>query len=116
MSSEQQRNLMMPGHPRYQPKSLVPVFGYDNLYRPFFEVEFATLETLAEIGVVPAAEFGMLTEEMRANVLSITTSEVDAHERAVTKHDIRALIHVMQQRLPAEIAQPAGFFHCHTPW
>ena len=26
-------NLMLPGNPRYQPKQLVPIFGYDYLYK-----------------------------------------------------------------------------------
>lgn len=33
----------MPGNPRYQPKSLVEFFGYDNLYGTVIEVELATL-------------------------------------------------------------------------
>ena len=32
------RNLAMPGNPRYQPKEMVPYFGYDNLYRAVAEV------------------------------------------------------------------------------
>ena len=46
-------NLAMPGNPRYQPNSLVPFFGYDNLVGFMVEVELALLTTLAEAGLVP---------------------------------------------------------------
>ena len=45
-------NLALPGNPRYQPKDLQRYFGYDNLFRFVAEVEIATLDTLAEIGVI----------------------------------------------------------------
>ena len=44
------RSLALPGNPRYQPKSLQEVFGYDNLVRTFVEVELAAMDTLAELG------------------------------------------------------------------
>jgi len=47
------KNLMMAGNPRYQPKQLTDVFGYDNLYQPYIEVEISALETLYEFGVMP---------------------------------------------------------------
>jgi len=92
-------NLALPGNPRYQPKELVPYFGYDNLYRPVAEVELATLEVLAEIGVIPAEDMALLTPQKREKVLSIITTEVDKVEREVTKHDIRALVRLIQEIL-----------------
>jgi adenylosuccinate lyase len=52
-----ERNLIMPGNPRYQPAQLRPVFGYDNLYRPVIEVEVANIKTLAELNVIPPKDY-----------------------------------------------------------
>ena len=46
-------NFSLPGNPRYQPKDLQSVFGYDNLFRAVAEVEIATMKTLADIGIIP---------------------------------------------------------------
>lgn len=86
------KNLMLPGNPRYQPKKLVSFFGYDNLFRGVAEVEFAVLDTMAEIGVIPANEIEHLTPLMRDAILSIRTTDIDTVEREVTKHDIRAWV------------------------
>lgn len=93
-------NLALPGSPRYQPKRLVPIMGYDNLMRPAVEVELAGLRTLAEMGVVPAADIALLTPEIEARLLAITTTEVDVIERKHTKHDVRALVRRMQEIVP----------------
>jgi adenylosuccinate lyase len=77
----------------------VPYFGYDNLYRPVVEVELVTLEVLSEIGVIPAEDMILLTPEKREQVLSIVTTEVDKVEREVTRHDIRALVRLIQEIL-----------------
>lgn len=93
-------NLALPGNPRYQPKSLQPYFGYDNLYRPAIEVEIAVMRTLGEMNIIPAEDIALLTPEVEAKLLSITTTEVDKVEREITKHDIRALVRLMQEILP----------------
>ncbi len=85
-------NLSLPGNPRYQPKQLVPIFGYDNLYRAVARVEIATMKTLAEIGVIPPEDILYLTPEIEEKLLAITTTEVDKVEREVTGHDIRAWV------------------------
>jgi adenylosuccinate lyase len=92
-------NLSLPGNPRYQPKQLVPVFGYDNLYSCVAEVEIATLKTLAEIGVIPEANIAHLTPEVESQLLAITTSTVDEVERTVTKHDIRAWVNIAKEKV-----------------
>lgn len=97
------RNLMLPGNPRYQPKSLIPYFGYDNLMRPVVEVEIATMLVLGEIGIIPPEEVALFTPEVTSQLLSITTSEVDQVERQVTKHDIRALVRITQGLLSDEL-------------
>lgn len=94
------RNNALPGNPRYQPKSLAPIFGYDNLMVPVAEVELAGMEVLADIGIIPASDFALLTRKIRHKVLLIRTSLVDELERAVTKHDIRALVRLIQEILP----------------
>ena len=90
---------MLPGNPRYQPKQLVPYFGYDNLYRAVAQVEIATMEVLAEIGVIPSETITHLTQEVKEGLLGITTTEVDQVERNVTNHDIRAWIHIAQAKV-----------------
>lgn len=89
-------NLSLPGNPRYQPKNLQPIFGYDHLYRGVAEVEIATLKTLAEIGVIPAQDIAHLTPEVEQRLLAITTTQVDVVERSETKHDIRAWVKIAQ--------------------
>lgn len=98
-------NLIMPGHPRYQPKELKPVFGYDRLYRKVGEVEIANLQVLGDIGIIPAREIQLLTPEVVEAVLSITTTEVDSIERTVTKHDIRAWTRLAQETIRKEMEQ-----------
>lgn len=93
-------NYALPGNPRYQPNSLVGIFGYDNLYIPVAQVELAGLIVLADIGVIPKEEFALLTPEMAERILQIRTSDVDELERKVTKHDIRALVRIIQEILP----------------
>jgi adenylosuccinate lyase len=93
-------NLALPGNPRYQPKALEEYFGYDNLARALVEVELAALDTLAEVGVIKPEDHQLLTPDIRANLAQITTSEMDKVEREITKHDIRALVRVMQEIMP----------------
>lgn len=93
-------NLALPGNPRYQPKDLQAIFGYDNLMQGPIEVEIAVLQTLGEIGVIPRSEIELLTPEVIEDVRRITTTEVDEVERKITKHDIRALVMLIQKRLP----------------
>ncbi|MDD5725878.1 MAG: lyase family protein [Patescibacteria group bacterium] len=93
-------NLMMPGNPRYQPKELVQIFGYDNTMASVGKVEIANLQTLGEIGVIPAHEIALLTPDVIEKVLAIPTSEVDTIERSITHHDILAWIYIARQILP----------------
>ncbi|MEK7639498.1 MAG: lyase family protein, partial [Patescibacteria group bacterium] len=92
-------NLSLPGNPRYQPKDLQPVFGYDNLFQTVAEVEIATMRTLAEIGIIPEADIVSLTLAVEQGLLAIPTSEVDDVEREVTKHDIRAWVRIAQSKV-----------------
>lgn len=94
---------MLPGNPRYQPKELIPYFGYDNIYRYVAMVELANLEALGEIGVIPTADLNLLTKEIKEKLLAITTTEVDKVEREVTQHDIRAWVQIAQGILPAPL-------------
>lgn len=85
--------LEMPGNPRYQPESLKPYFGYDNIARFYFEVEWALLRVLAKLGVIPPETIVLLTEELRQKLRrKVTTTLEDTIEKAITKHDIRALL------------------------
>ena len=92
-------NLSLPGNPRYQPKDLQSVFGYDNLFCAVAEVEIATLKTLADIGIIAAADIASLTPAVEQELLAITTTEVDDVERRVTRHDIRAWVRIAQSKV-----------------
>lgn len=94
------QNLALPGNPRYQPKSLIPIWGYDNLFRAVGMVELATLRTLAELGYISAKDMATLTPEKEKRILSIRTTAVDKREREVTKHDVRAWVQLAQEILP----------------
>lgn len=90
-------NTALPGNLRYQPRGLMPFFGYDFLYRTVGEVEVATLQTLGDIGVIPAKDSSCLTAALIDEILKIQTTEVDKIEREITKHDIRAWIRRTQE-------------------
>lgn len=114
-----QLNLVLPGNFRYQPKDLQPYFGYDHLYATAVEVEVATLEVLAEIGVITTDEIAALEQQCNNDVIIlhqggdrdgeitgetvrealafIRTSEIDRIERQVTHHDVRALVMKIQE-------------------
>ncbi len=103
------KNVSLPGNPRYQPKALLEIFGYDNLYRQAIKVEFAAMETLHEANFIPSDVFSLLVPELKEKIINeVTTSMVDKVEREVTKHDVRALVHLIQERLPAKLR---GFVH-----
>jgi adenylosuccinate lyase len=78
--AERNLNLALPGNPRYQPKILQEIYGYDNLYRPLIEVELALLDELAATGIMPAKDYALLTLKLREDLLLITTTEVDKIE------------------------------------
>lgn len=88
------RNLALPGNPRYQPKDLQSIFGYDFLYRGVARVEIATLKTLHEIGIISHEEIAHLTPRVESELMLIKTTDVDKEERQVTHHDIRAWVNL----------------------
>ncbi|MFO0702338.1 MAG: lyase family protein [Candidatus Andersenbacteria bacterium] len=96
------RNLQLPGNPRYQPKDLQPYFGYDNLYRGAVVVELAALSVLIDHELIPQECHGQIVDAMES-LMSITTTEVDRIEREVTRHDVRALVRCIQERLPEDL-------------
>lgn len=99
------RNLTLPGNPRYQPKQLIDVFGYDNLYATYVEVELAALQTLSEFGIMPKEDYDKIDEAASRALAEITTTEVDKLEREVTKHDIRALVQIIQRIVGPEVGR-----------
>jgi len=96
-------NLSLPGNPRYQPKDLQDCFGYDHLFGAVAEVEIATMKTLAEIGVIPASDIALLTQDVAQELLYIPTTDVDEMERRVTKHDIRAWVRIAQSKVDPKL-------------
>lgn len=98
-------NLTLPGNPRYQPKNLQDIWGYDLLYRPVGEVELASLRVLGEIGVIPESDISKLTPLTEQNILDILTTAVDETERKYTKHDIRAWVRLAQDKCTPELGR-----------
>lgn len=98
-------NTTLPGNLRYQPKELIPMFGYDNLYQTVGEVELATLEVLNEIGMIPNDAMALLTPKKRKEILAIPTTEVDRIERQITNHDIRAWVLRAQEILGQKLGR-----------
>lgn len=99
-----EKNLMLPGNPRYQPKEMKKIFGYDNLYCCAIDIELATMEVLYELGFIPDENFRLLTPELKIKIRQeITTTMVDKVEREITKHDVRALVRLIQERLPKNL-------------
>lgn len=96
-------NLALPGNPRYQPKALQEWFGYDNLYRAIAQVEIASMETAADMGLMPPHVAALLSHEVKEKLLTITTTQVEETERRVTKHDIRAWILEARKVVPLEL-------------
>lgn len=94
--------LEMPGNPRYQPDSLKLYFGYDNIARFYFDVEWALMKALSKLGLIPPETAVLLTDDIyRALRQKITTTLEDEVERGITKHDIRALLMVIRHFLMA---------------
>ncbi|MCD4694401.1 hypothetical protein K8R62_03530 [bacterium] len=98
-------NELLPGNPRYQPKEMIPVFGYDNLYKKFALVEIATLKTLSDINIIPKKDIEKLDEAKKQRLLDIKTSEVDEIERTITHHDIRAWVRRAQEILGPDLGK-----------
>ncbi len=102
-------NFSLPGNPRYQPKALIEVFGYDYLYGYIGQVELAALEEVIDIliaaEITPAETREELNDEVVNILTDIVTSEVDRYEREVTKHDIRAFVQIAQSKLPEKLKQ-----------
>lgn len=98
-------NLIMPGNPRYQPKEMAPIFGYDNLYKKIAEVELATLDTLYDLGIIPKIDWKKLDKKTRQEILLIKTTTVDKVEQEITHHDIRAWVRCAQEILDKRIAR-----------
>jgi len=102
---KEERNLVLPGNPRYQPREMVPYFGYDNLYKKVAAVEIATLQTLGEIGVVPKEELAELLPSIIEDILAISTTEIDKIEREITHHDIKAWVRKAQEIINKKLAR-----------
>lgn len=108
-------NLQMPGDGRYQPEELRAFLGYDNWASWLIIVEWFWMQTLAEIGVMPAKDAKLLTKERLFRLIGlITTSMQDWEEERNTKHDILALLNLMRKYLPKALRKWLHF--CATSY
>lgn len=96
-------NLYMPGDGRYQPKALRPYLGYNQWAKWLVLVEWFWLDTLADLGEMPAADALHLNEAVLRELLTqVSTARQDSREK-ITKHDIIALQHLMKKHLPTPL-------------
>jgi adenylosuccinate lyase len=102
---ESPANLYLPGNLRYQPNELKPIFGYDNLYHPWGEIELAKLEVMKEIGMIPVEIWLTLTDEQREKIFNIRTTTTDEVERTITKHDVNAHVRLIKEILDPTLAR-----------
>ncbi|MBL7058404.1 hypothetical protein ISS03_03640 [Patescibacteria group bacterium] len=103
-------NLQLPGNPRYQPKQMIPIFGYDNLWQSGpARVEISTLLALGSLGIIPKQTIQLLDGEMMKKLLAITTTEVDRVERTITQHDVRAWIILAKEITGPELGKFVHF-------
>lgn len=103
------RNLIMPGNPRYQPKDMIPYWGYDNLTHPQIDVQLALVKVLVKLKVAPAEVGKYLSKDLRTQLHSdITTTIQDAIEEAVTHHDVVALIEAIREALERILGKEAA--------
>lgn len=65
----------------------------------------AALKTLCECGIMPKEDFEKLSLAAENALDEILTSEVDEVERKVTKHDIRALVQIIQKIVGPEVGR-----------
>jgi adenylosuccinate lyase len=100
-----EKNLMLPGNPRYQPEELTDYLGYDNLAKYWTKIELAKLEVMYEIGFISKDVWCLLTDDVKESLFEITTTEVDMVERKITKHDVNAHNRLLREKLPPELAR-----------
>ncbi|MCK4822640.1 hypothetical protein KA005_43155, partial [bacterium] len=93
------------GNPRYQPKQMKEIFGYDNLFFEMAMVEIATMLTLGDIGKIPKKVMEELTSDVITQLVTISTTEVDKIEKEVTKHDVRAWVRRAQEIIKGKLSQ-----------
>lgn len=103
-------NLQLPGNPRYQPRSLQKYVGYDKLYLYYVAVEVAMLKVMALNGKLSEEAMDQMNEVSLQNAFTISTTETDELERKETKHDIRALVRLIQSKVPVVLRR-----YIHVP-
>ncbi len=96
-------NDLLPGLYRYQPKSLIPYFGYNSTAKYITKVEIALLESFKKLGIMPERAVKAFTPEAKEKLLSIMTTQMDLVENEETKHDIRAWVKMAHAHLNPDL-------------
>lgn len=94
VAKQEDRDLSMPGNPRYQPDKLKPYFGYDQWVLWLATVEVQWLSFLCDIKHIDGP--AMTEEQISGLFFELRTRNQDILEKT-TGHDINALIAMMQQ-------------------
>lgn len=92
-------NLILAGNARYQPEEMVPCWAYDNEAKFYFDVEWALTKALLKLGVIPIETIESIdTAELYKEIRDkINTTLVKAIEDAITRHDVRALVMLIEK-------------------
>jgi adenylosuccinate lyase len=85
--------------PRYALEPMARLFGDEERYATWLEVEILAVEALAKLGVVPAEDAAVVRDRAGFDVAA-----VEARER-VTDHDTAAFVDVVQERVGGPAAR-----------
>src|SRR5574340_946771 len=72
--------------PRYAREKMSAIWGPENRYRKWLEIELLACEALAQKGVIPEASFAVIKEKADFDVARIEEIE------KTTKHDVIAFL------------------------
>lgn len=100
MSIINQSDLFSPIDFRYHQPELVPYLSNGAAIQYQLKVELALVRALGEYGVCSKS----LLKEVEIACSQVTVEEVDAEERRI-KHDIRALVNCIRNRLNARVSE-----------
>jgi adenylosuccinate lyase len=93
--------------PRYQPADLAALFSDVTRFDTMLEVELATADAMAELGVVPIAA-AVALRVRRPQVDASFVADVEERERT-TNHDTAAFVDVVQTRIGGPEAEWVHF-------
>ena len=71
---------------------MIPYFGYDNIVKPWIEVELALLETLWELGEISDEDYALLTPEIKEKIMSEIEALDILADCFLNRYQVRAVL------------------------